>query len=93
MAVAIKGSLLGEKFTLRGDTYTGIIDDVTASEAFASGGSIPSQPISVTMKMRTFTPSIGLGERITARDTTFTIRQITSDEISITLICDVPDHR
>lgn len=81
-------SLLGESITLRGDTYRAVIDDVVASEMFAAGGAIPSEPIAITIKKVTFTPDLGLGERVTARERNYTVRQITRDEISITLICE-----
>ena len=81
-------SLLGESITLRGDTYRAVIDDVVASEMFAAGGAIPSEPIAITIKTQTFTPELNLGERVTARERNYTVRQITRDEISITLICE-----
>ena len=43
-------SLLGESITLRGATYRAVIDDVVATEMFAAGGAIPSEPISITIK-------------------------------------------
>jgi len=81
-------SLLGESVTIRGDTYRAVIDDVVASEMFAAGGAIPSEPISITIKTQTFQPDLGLGERVTARGRSYTVRQITRDEISITLIAE-----
>ena len=81
-------SLLGESVTIRGDTYRAVIDDVVASEMFAAGGAIPSEPISITIKAQTFQPDLGLGERVTARNRSYTVRQITRDEISITLIAE-----
>lgn len=93
LAIALSRDLLGEKFTLRGATQTGIIDDVIASESFAFGGAIPSEPISVTMKLKTFKPALNLGEKITARGRDYTVRQISKDEISITLICERTDKR
>jgi len=81
-------SLLGESITIRGDTYRAVIDDVVASEMFAAGGAIPSEPISITIKTQTFQPDLGLGERVTARERNYTVRQITRDEISITLIAE-----
>jgi hypothetical protein len=79
---------MGENFTLRNVTRRGIIDDVTASEMFAAGGAIPSEPISVTFKTATFSPDLTPGERITARSKNYTVRQVTRDEISITLVCE-----
>jgi len=93
LAIALSGDLMGEKFTMRGQTYTGIIDDITAAESFNFGGSVPSEPVSVTMKKRTFSPALNLGERVTIRSRVYIVRQITQDEISTTLICDVPEAR
>lgn len=84
----VANAVMGESFTLRGSTYTGIIDDVVASEMFAAGGAIPSEPISVTFKLQTFTPAITNGERITCRGRNYTVRQVTKDEVSITLIAE-----
>ena len=81
-------SLLGESVTIRGDTYRAVIDDVVASEMFSAGGAIPSEPISITIKTQTFQPELALGERVTARNRSYTVRQITRDEISITLIAE-----
>jgi len=88
LKTAMQTSLLGESITLRGDTYRAVIDDVVASEMFAAGGAIPSEPISITIKTQTFQPELGLGERVTARGRSYTVRQITRDEISITLIAE-----
>jgi hypothetical protein len=93
LAIALDRNLMGENFTLRGATQVGIIDDVTASESFAFGGSIPSEPISVTMKLKAFRPALNLGEKITARGRDYTVRQISKDEISLTLICERADKR
>lgn len=38
----VASEVIGESFTMRGKTFTGIIDDVVASELFAAGGAIPS---------------------------------------------------
>lgn len=84
----VASEVMGESFTMRGKTFTGIIDDVVASEMFAAGGAIPSEPISVTMKLQPFKPELTNGERITARGRNYTVRQIARDEISITLICE-----
>ena len=88
LKTAMQTSLLGESVTIRGDTYRAVIDDVVASEMFAAGGAIPSEPISITIKTQTFQPDLGLGERVTARGRNYTVRQITRDEISITLIAE-----
>ena len=86
-------SLLGESISFRGNTYRAVIDDVVASEMFAAGGAIPSEPIAITIKTQTFQPDLGLGERVTARERSYTVRQITRDEISITLICESVSKR
>ncbi len=86
-------SLLGESVTIRGATIRGVIDDVVASEMFAAGGAIPSEPIAITLKTQTFQPDLGLGERVTARGRDYTVRQITRDEISITLIAEATGKR
>jgi hypothetical protein len=88
LGLEIADTVMGETFTMRGRQYHGIIDDVVASEMFAAGGSIPSEPISVTMKLQTFTPALTNGERITARSRNYTVRQVSRDEVSITLICE-----
>lgn len=79
---------MGESFTLRNVTRRGIIDDVVFSETFAAGGAIPSEPISITFKLATFSPSLTPGERVTARGRNYTVRQVSRDEISITLVCE-----
>jgi len=86
-------SLLGESVTIRGDAYRAVIDDVVASEMFAAGGAIPSEPISITIKTQTFRPELALGERVTARNRNYTVRQITRDEISITFIAEHTSKR
>jgi len=93
LSKALSLDLLGEKFYMRGQTLTGIIDDVTASEMFAAGGAIPSEPISITFKKRVFRPALELGSSLTARGKSYIVRQIVSDEISFTLICEVPGKR
>lgn len=89
----VASDVMGEAFTMRGKTFTGIIDDVVASEMFAAGGAIPSEPISITMKLQTFTPALTNGERVTARSRNYTVRQVSRDEVSITLICEHTSKR
>ena len=84
---------MGESFTLRGTTYTGIIDDITMSEAFASGMSVPSEPIVVTFALTTFSPALALGDKITARSKVYVVRSIQSDEIAYTLHAEVAEAR
>ena len=93
LSIALKPELLGEKFTMRGDTFYGAIDDIALGETFVEGGPTPSQPITVTMKLRTFSPALNLGERITARGSNYTVRQIITDQTSITLVCDLVNKR
>lgn len=84
---------MGESFTLRGNAYNGIIDDVVASEHFAAGGAIPSEPIAVTFKLIEFSPALTNGESITCRGRDYTVRQVTKDEVSITLIAEHKSKR
>ena len=81
---------MGESFTLRGVTRTGIIDSISTSVAFSMGMAIPSEPIMVTFKLPSpaLSPVMALGERITARGKAYVVRSIDEDEISFTVHCE-----
>lgn len=85
---AAKASLLGERFTLRGKTITGVIESSDTAEALLSGGFSPSTPLVVRFKERTFTPALTIGEQLIYEGGTYTIRHIDSDAASMKLTCE-----
>ena len=81
-------SVMGEDVKIRGKVRRAIVDTIAAAEALEAGGAVPSSLVSVTIKQEAPLENMNVGEHVTVRGREVVVRQITTDETTMTLICD-----
>lgn len=76
---------MGEEFQFRGDTYKGVINELTATEDAENGGFRGQYAMSIYVKKAGF-PTPNIGEKLTARERQLRVVSIATDAISFKLI-------
>jgi len=79
--------LLGESFTFRGRSYTGIISSDTLGYSLESGGFQESASVSVTISKSALTEKPKSGEVLILPDGKFRIDKVDSDFLTWQLTC------